>query len=79
MTLSSSYFRGVETNPLKLKCPLSRHVKNKGMGAEKRRGKYFKIEMPSFFIALFLMVCQKKRRDAKHDLIEVKIRRYPTG
>ena len=49
MTLSSFYFKGVEANPLKLKCRLSRHVKNRGIGSKKRRGKSSKIEMPSFF------------------------------
>ena len=53
MTLSSSYFRGVEANPLKLKCPLSGHVKNRGIGSKKRRGKSSKIEMPSFFYSSF--------------------------
>ena len=53
MTLSSSYFRGVEANPLKLKSPLSGHVQNRGIGSKKRRGKSSKIEMPSFFYRSF--------------------------
>ena len=50
MTLSSFYFKGVETNTLKLKCPLSGHVKNRNIDSKKSKGKSSKIEMPSFFL-----------------------------
>lgn len=38
MTLPFTCFREVEENPLKMKYPLSRHLKNRGMGYEECRG-----------------------------------------